>query len=387
MISEQHYKIVYLSPALYSAGGVERVVSLKASYFADVFGYDVTVIVTEGKGQQSFFTLSPKVKVINLNIGFEELWHASFIKKIWLYLQKQRRYRRLLTAELMRIRPDFTISVLRREINFLNRIPDGSFKIGELHVSRTYYRDFKGIKPESFRKLLANYWMRGLVRQLRKLDKFVVLSDKDVSDWPELDNVTVIPDPLPFKSDVVSSLTSKRLVTIGRYAHQKGYDLLLRAWASVSKECPDWSLDIYGAGDRMPYQQLMNELCIDPSRCRLNGSLSDVRSVYLESSLFVLPSRFEGFGMVIVEAMSCGLPVVSFDCENGPRSIISDGEDGLLVKAEDVEALAESLVSLMQDDDRRRLMGDNARKKSFSYDQDFIAGQWKHLFNELKAEK
>ena len=141
-MSDSKYKIVYCTPALYSAGGVERIVSVKASYFADVLGYDVTVIVTEGKGRTSFFPLSDKVKVVNYELGFEELWRASFFRKVLLYLQKQRQFKKLLTAELMRIRPDFTISMLRREINFLTDIRDGSKKIGELHVIITFSRSF-----------------------------------------------------------------------------------------------------------------------------------------------------------------------------------------------------------------------------------------------------
>ena len=128
------YKIVYCTPALYSAGGTERVVSIKANYFSDVLGYDVTVIVTEGKNGNSFFPLSDNVKVINLGINFEELWNISFMRKILLYLQKQRKYRSLLTMELMKIRPDITITTLRREINFINSINDGSKKIGEQHL-------------------------------------------------------------------------------------------------------------------------------------------------------------------------------------------------------------------------------------------------------------
>ena len=141
-MNQRKYKICYCAPAIYSAGGVERVVSFKASYFAEVYNYDVTIIVTEGKGRDCFFPLSDKVKVINLNLGFEELWKASFIKKVFLYLTKQFKYRRMLKSELIRIRPDITISVLRREINFINSIPDGSHKIGELHVNRSNYRNF-----------------------------------------------------------------------------------------------------------------------------------------------------------------------------------------------------------------------------------------------------
>ena len=113
------YKIVICTPALYSAGGVERVVSVKANYFADVMNYDVTIIVTEGHGSNSFFQLSPKVKVTNLGLGFEELWNTSFVKKVFLYLVKQRKYKKQLKEILIRIRPDITIKTLSMEINFL----------------------------------------------------------------------------------------------------------------------------------------------------------------------------------------------------------------------------------------------------------------------------
>lgn len=136
-------KLVYITPALYMAGGVERVLTLKANYLAEHFGYDITIILTEGKDKPLFYPLSDKIKVINLGINFEELWHRSFMKKVFVYLKKQRQYKKLLTAELMRIHPDITISLLRREINFINEIKDGSKKIGELHVNRANYRNFK----------------------------------------------------------------------------------------------------------------------------------------------------------------------------------------------------------------------------------------------------
>ena len=129
-------KLVYLTPALYMAGGVERVLTLKANYFAEHFGYDVTIVLTEGKGKPLFYPLSDKIKIINLDINFEELWTCSFVKKIIVYLKKQRQYKQKLSAILMDIRADITISLLRREINFINDIPDGSRKIGELHVNR-----------------------------------------------------------------------------------------------------------------------------------------------------------------------------------------------------------------------------------------------------------
>ena len=382
-MNQRKYKICYCTPALYSAGGVERVVSVKASYFAEVYQYDVTIIVTEGKDRDCFFPLSDKVKVVNLNLDYEELWKASFIKKVFLYFIKQFKYRRLLKSELMRIRPDITISVLRREINFINSIPDGSHKIGELHVNRSNYRNFTTRDSNLAKRFFAHFWMNNLVKHLKQLDRMVVLTEDAQKDWPELSNVRLIPDPIPFSVDQVSTLTSKRVVSIGRYVYEKGNDLLIRAWAKVEKSCQDWTLDIYGMGNQTPYKTLMQELGIDELRCRLHGSLADVKEVYLDSSVFTLPSRFEGFGLVIIEAMACGVPVVAFDCENGPRNIITNNHNGILVKPFDVDEYTESLLRLMQDDQLRSQMGNHAYESSKQYYIEDIASQWKELFDEV----
>jgi glycosyltransferase involved in cell wall biosynthesis len=385
-MNQRKYKICFCAPALYSAGGVERVVSFKASYFAEAYNYDVTIIVTEGNGRDCFFPLSDKVTVINLNLGFEELWKASFVKKIFLYLTKQFRYRRMLKSELMRIRPDITISVLRREINFINSIPDGSHKIGELHVNRSNYRNFTSRDNNLVKQFFARFWMNDLLTHLKKLDRMVVLTEDAKRDWPELSNVHLIPDPIPFKVDHVSTLSTKRVVCIGRYAYEKGNDLLLKAWSKVEKQCQDWTLDIYGQGNQTPYRELIHELGIDETRCHLHGSLTDVKEAYLGSSIFSLPSRFEGFGLVIIEAMACGVPVVSFDCENGPRNIISNNQDGILVKPFDVDEYADSLLRLIRDDQLRSQMGNRAHESSKRYLIEDIALQWKNLFDDVTAK-
>ena len=384
-MSDSKYKIVYCTPALYSAGGVERIVSVKASYFADVLGYDVTVIVTEGKGRASFFPLSDKVKVINFELGFEELWRASFFRKVLLYLQKQRQFKKLLTAELMRIRPDFTISMLRREINFLTDIRDGSKKIGELHLSRTNFRKLESRHYNFFKTFFAKVWMNDLTRKLKKLDRLVVLTEKSKALWPELSNVVVIPDPLPFQVEAKSDLHPKRIITIGRYAYQKGYDMLLRSWAEIEKKFPDWQLAIYGMGNQDSLRNQMKDLGIDSARCILNGPVGDVTKEYLNSSVFVLPSRFEGFGLVIIEAMSCGVPVVAFNCPMGPDEIITDGEDGFLVPVGDVCALADRLQTLMQDQELRMKFSETAYRNSARYRIERISNQWIQLFTQLTA--
>lgn len=383
-MDDKPLKIAYCTPALYMAGGVERVLTLKANYFAEHFGYDITIILTEGKDKPLFYPLSDKINVVNLDIGFEELWSCSFIKKIFVYLKKQRLYKKELTKELMLIHPDITISLLRREINFINSIKDGSTKIGELHVNRANYRNFEADDSSYIKKLFSLFWMKSFVRHLKQLDNFIVLTEEDRSAWKELNNVEVIPDPLAFDIDKVSPLINKRVIAVGRYVYQKGFDLLLRAWAKVENQVLEWELVIYGMGDRSPYENLIDSLSIDRNRCHLNGSTEDIRREYLNSSLFVFSSRFEGFGMVLIEAMACGLPVISFDCPCGPKDIVSSNEDGLLVENGNIDKLAENIITLVQDSEKRRCMAENAIRNVQRYKIEKIALQWKAIFEGLK---
>jgi len=359
---------------------------LKANYLAEHFGYDITIILTEGKDKPLFYPLSDKVKVVNLDINFEVLWTCSFIKKVFVYLKKQRQYKKLLTEELMRIHPDVTISLLRREINFINEIKDGSKKIGELHVNRANYRSFDENESNCIKQLFSKWWMNNLVKHLKKLDKFVVLTNEDKQAWKELTNLEMIPDPLSFKPQVSSSLIEKRVIAVGRYVYQKGFDLLLKAWAQIEKECPDWELAIYGEGDRTLYQRLIEELGIDSTRCHLCERSYDIEKEYCRSSIFVFSSRFEGFGMVLVEAMACGLPVVSYDCPCGPKDIVKDGEDGLLVENGNTSALAQGLIALIKDDGKRKAMSEAALRNVQRFQIEHIAQQWKFLFELINKK-
>ena len=385
-MASKQYKIVYCTPALYFAGGMERVLTMKANYFADHFGYDITIILTDGEDKPLFYPLSDKVKVVNLNIGFEELWTCSFIKKIKkivIYLKKQYLYKKMLKKELMRIRPDITVSMLRREINFINEIKDGSKKIGEIHINRANFRNFDAKDDNFIKRLFAKIWMNDLTNKLKRLDRFVVLTEKDKEAWVELDNVYVIPNPLSFILQNVSKLTEKRVIVVGRYCHEKGYDLLLKAWRIVQNSIADWRLEVYGEGDRSQYDEMISSLNIDRHRCILHGRSSNIQDEFEKSSLAVCSSKFEGFGLVITEAMSCGLPVVSFDCPWGPRAIIQDGEDGLLVENGNVEKLAEALIMMIQHPEMRSKMAAKAIENVQRFSIEKIAEKWRSLFDSL----
>ena len=352
-MATQPLKIVYITPSIHTADGAARVLTMKANYFAEHFGYDITILLTEGKGLPFFYHVSDKIKIINYDLNFEQLWNCPFWKKFFIYIPKQIKYRRLVRKELMRIRPDITMSLLRREINFLNEIPDGSKKMGEIHVHRDNYRNFKDEKNNFVMNLFAKFWSKQLLNNLKKLDRFVVLTDKDRELWTELDNVVTIPNPSPFMP------------------------------SAVEKRTKDWRLEVFGDGDTTAFNALIDKLGIDRRRCQLNGRTADIEQEYLKSSIAVCSSRFEGFGMVIIEAMACGLAVVSFDCPWGPQSIIKNGEDGFLVENGNIEKMADALVRLIEDDNKRNTFAKNAIQNVKRFQMDRIAEQWRELFENV----
>jgi Glycosyltransferase len=383
----KNIKIAYCLPSLYISGGMERVLTIKANYFVDILGYEIYLILTDGKDKQPYYPLSPKIHVINLNINFDELWNKPFLQKTQLYLNKQRVYRKKLKKCLFEIKPDITVSMLRREINFINSIQDGSAKIGEIHINKDNFRDFKNESNVNFtKKVISRFWMKQLIKELKKLDRFVVLTNKDKEKWMELKNTLVIPNPLPFYPELISDNSNKVVIAVGRYVHEKGFDRLILAWSYIHKRHPDWRLHIYGDGPKEQFLEQIYSLKLENS-CILKGSVSSIVEKYCESSIFALSSRFEGFGLVICEAMACGLPAVAFDCPWGPKEIIKDGIDGLLVENGNISELADKICYLIEHEDIRKEMGKQARRNVERFKIENIALQWEKLFNEISSNK
>lgn len=375
-------KLAFCTPSLYLAGGVERVLTTKMNWLVEHTEHEVYVILTDGADKEPYYPLDPRVHVVQLGINFEELWHLSFLKKAFVFLRKQRQYKKALKKALFEIRPDVTDTLMRREVNFISKIKDGSIKIGELHVNRKNYRNFEANETNCIKRLFEKFWMHQLVGKVKQLDRFVVLSQEDADNWVELHNVHVIPNPLPQLYTKHSDLQNKRVIACGRYVYQKGFDLLIKAWKIVNEHHPDWQLDIYGKGEREEYQQQVEEAGL-VGKVNLNAPTSDIESKYAECSIFVLSSRFEGFGMVLIEAMNCGLPCVSFACPCGPRDIIEDGKNGILVPALDVNALADGICRLIEDDSLRMSLGKAALHRSLDYETDKVMQRWVELFKSL----
>jgi glycosyltransferase involved in cell wall biosynthesis len=208
------------------------------------------------------------------------------------------------------------------------------------------------------------------------LDALTVLTSDDARDYGALlPRVELIPDAVEELDGGVSAQEEKVVVAAGRLNRQKGFDLLIEAWREVARAHPGWTLRIYGGGpERAALERQAAGLPVE-----LRGRSRQLGAAMAEASLFVLSSRFEGFGLVLVEAMGKGLPVVSFDCPRGPSDIVGHGEDGLLVPPGDVRALAAALAELIEDPARRREMAAAARAKAGRYAASEIAPRWETL--------
>ncbi len=376
-------KIVYVVGGLLAPNGMSSVLSAKINYLAEHTDYELYMILTEKAGHPWCYQINPKVKWVNFNINFDELDTMPLYRKIFFYMLKQRRYKKLFTDYLMVIHPDITVSTVRREINFINDIPDGSKKIGEIHFNRTNYREFKKQwLPDFINGFVTKLWINSLLKQLKRLDCFVVLSEEDYKNWPELKNKIVIPNSISYFPDFQSTCENKQAIAVGRYTYQKGFDLLLHAWRIVFEKHPDWRLDIYGGGEREEYERLGKELGVSKV-VSFHPAVNDIYERYRKSSIFSFSSRYEGFGLVLAEAMSTGVPAVSFACPCGPSDIIHNGIDGILVENGNIQALADGICLLIENEDLRKRLGDNARKNIQRYSQIEVMKLWDNLFSLL----
>jgi len=376
-------RILYYIPSLYSSGGLERIISYKANYLADKFGYEVMVLTSEQQGKSHYFKLSENVHSVDIDVVFDGgSRQKSKITRLLEYPLKYRLFKKRFIEVISDFNPDITISTLRRELYFITSLRYGGVKIGEFHVTRHSYHGGairgKGLLHNLLKRLLGKF----LVYKMGKLSTIVLLTKEEVLNWPELNNTVIIYNPLTFTTERYSDCTSHEVIAVGRYSYQKGFDLLVDVWRIVHDKHPDWILNIYGEGERESLMRQISNYHLD-NNCLLKLPVNNISDKYADSSIFVLSSRFEGFGMVICEAMVCGVPPVSFACPCGPRDIITDGSDGLLVDNGNIEEMAQKICYLIENETLRKQMGNNARISAERFDAENIMGQWKDLFEKL----
>ena len=290
-------------------------------------------------------------------------------------LHKQR-----LKQLLLELKADIVISMFGKEASFLPSIKDGSKKVLEFHFSK-YFRLQSG--HQGVQRLVDRYLNYIDERIVRRYDRFIVLTEEDKTYWGNLSNIIVIPNAITSFSDKVANLVEKKVIAVGRLSYQKGYDLLISAWQKVHEVIPDWKLEIYGSGEL--HEELLNQIQKSylGDSIGICNSTNNIEEVYLESSVLVLSSRYEGLPMVLLEAMSCGVPSVAFACKSGPRDLINNHVNGLLVEDGNVEKLAQGLVTIISDKDLRQRLGRGAYERSLDFSQKRIMKMWQELFENL----
>jgi glycosyltransferase involved in cell wall biosynthesis len=221
---------------------------------------------------------------------------------------------------------------------------------------------------------------------LKKVSVIIALTDGDAAEWKKINShVCVIPDMVSLNpTPTYSDCEAKSIIFVGRFSTQKDIPSLLQIWDIVHQRHPDWQLNIYaGYGDES--ERLKSHVKGMGEGVVLHEPTSDIFDKYKENSMLLLTSRFEPFGLVLPEAMSCGLPVVSFDCPYGPAEIITDEEDGFLIKNRDVRAFADRVCQLIENPQLRKEMGQHAIASSQRYSANRIMPQWKQLFESMAS--
>ncbi len=367
-------RVVYLYPALAIWGGVERILVDKMNYLVRHEGYEV-FLITSDQGQHKIpYELDEYVHVIDLDIRFHTRFKLRLLRRLIEYRRLSSLYFNRLQGQLMFIRPDILVCTTSQNMRPLLKIRGDIPLVVESHINFMH--------PDTLLHKIQmgvnNYW-------IGKAEAIVTLTNDDAEDWRKVSNhVHVIPNLVHLNdTNQYSDCTAKRVLFVGRFEEQKRIGELFRIWQLVHPKFSDWKLDLYGDGSLWEeYKREADALNIN---IEIHKPTAQIMDVYRNSSVFVMTSLYEPFGLVIPEAMSCGLPVVSYDSPYGPAGIISDGEDGFLIPMHDIQAFANRLCQLMGDEELRKEMGKRAIVSSQRFSADKIMPMWKELFEKLTS--
>lgn len=382
-------KIAYILSSFIAKAGTERILSDKMNYLVKRYGYDITFITYEQGNHPMAFSLDKRIRVIDLNTRFFPLYKLNPVRRVIAKSFQKRKLKSKLHDVLSVVNPDFVV-LTTYDFDKYGSILTLPYRfVIESHICITDVRqEFR--QHNVILKFFGKYLDSIHFKIMNKADALISLTSADKTNWEKHVNIPifVIPNLVTVYPNDIScySERSNRIICVGRLTRQKGFDYLIKAWAMISKKYPTWRIDIFGHGDM---ETTLNRMIIDYklSDCtRINEQSDNIYEEYETSSIFVLSSRYEGFGLVLVEAMSCGVPCISFDCPNGPADLITHGEDGLLVPLGDIEKLAESIEWMITHEEERLRMSNNVRQKAKQYTAEVIMPQWVELFEKVAKQ-
>jgi len=374
-------KLIYCMADVYNPGGMERVLLNKLRWWAARGDCELMLVTTDQNGRPPFYAFPPEVRMVDLGINYKEDKGRNPIAKTLSYLRKRKVHCRKLTELLMKEKADIVVSLYPSESSFIPDIPDGSKKVLELHFNKYFRLQYN----RSGLLGLADKWRtRQDEKIVRRFDKFVVLTNEDAGYWGALPNLQVIPNAALNIPDVQHTTGNHRVIAVGRLDYQKGFDRLLEAWSMIPASLrKTWRLDIFGQGE---WEQLLKDKTVQlgiSDSAHINKPTSEIFKEYAASDFLAMSSHYEGFPMVMIEAMAIGLPVVCFDFLCGPRDIIRPEENGLMVKEGDIPALAAAMQRVMEDPALLERMSNGAKMISKTYSEPAVMAQWETCFKEL----
>lgn len=360
-----------------SGGGAERVTANLANHWVSE-GHHAT-IVTLTTAEDDAYTIDPAVNRIGLGLGDES---NSVFAAITNNIKRVRALRRC----LRQTRPDAAIAIMSTASCLLGMVGRSACKL-RIGTER--------IHPPQL--ALGRIWERIRVLAYGQLDCVVALTAESavwLQENTKAKKVVVIPNavslplgqskPLKAVKDHIQP-GKKTILAVGRLNEQKGFDRLLKAFGQIAAEFPQWNVVILGDGPlREELEQSADSLGIG-DRVTLLGQTGNVADWYQAADLYVMTSLFEGFPMVLVEAMAHGLPPVSVDCNTGPREIIRHGKDGLLVPQDDPEALVVALHEMMSDDTKRHMFSCESLGIRARYSMRKIAAEWEAIIHKAAS--
>lgn len=382
-------KIVYVYPVMVHRAGTERILIDKMNYLAETVGYDI-VLLTHEQGEHPMpFPISPKVRHEDLNVRFFPLYKYNRLFRFFKELMLRRRLRQRFNNFMDSFSPDVVIATTyyANLFSLIDKCPVRPVRILESHIDKRYILTNDPENKKRFFKYLRMYLDMRVVNKLSShFDLLVSLTQEDANDWSSLIRTKVIPNVVHLREDGAhTNWHNKRVVFAGRYMAQKGIPDLFQIWSLVYEKHPDWHLDLYGDGELR--DMIMKEADKLQKNIHVNGSSDSILDCFCESSIFVLSSLYEPFGLVIVEAMSCGLPVVAFDCPYGPSKILKEGVEGFLIPERNIVLFANRVCQLIESYEMRMKMGRAGMISAQRYSAENIMPRWVSLFEELLKER
>ena len=373
-------RILYVTDALAIWGGLERVLVEKANYLATLDGFEVFML-TVCQGDHSFpFPLDLRVTHVDLNIPFYYQYQYSGLRRMLSLRHLHLDCRESIRHQLSIIRPDVIVCSRIEFVGDICRVRGDVPLVYESHSSFWTSR-FEG---SGLLRRIHTWWMN---QSARKAQAVVTLTEGDAAVWRKINKkVFVIPDAVHLNgTGMYSNYQSKSAVFVGRLSRQKDIGSLLAIWQLIRQRHPDWQLHVYGEKGNIE-ETLWQQLQANGNGITVHSPTAGILDFYQQHTMLLLTSRYEPFGMVLPEAMSCGLPVVAFDCPYGPADIITDGVDGFLVKNRNMKEFVGKVCLLIENKDLRRQMGQAAIRSSQRYLADRVMPAWHELFCLLGAK-